>query len=257
LGISRATRAGRLVAIAGTAPLGPNGRTVGIGDAAEQARRCLEIIEQAIRKLGGDRSDVIRTRILLTRIEDWEAVGAVHADFFRDVRPVNTVMQIGRFIDPDWLVEIEADAFLDVDRGLPPESITSLRAPEPVGPYPHARRLGNLLFLSGIGPRTRGSREIPGVTLDAAGNVIRYDFERQCRMVFENVRAVLEDAGARWEDIVDVTVFLTNMRDDFPVYNRLYAEYFPTDRPARTTVEVTALPTPIAIEVKVVAALSQ
>ena len=129
----------------------------------------------------------------------------------------------------------------------------SQRAPEPVGPYPHARRVGNLLFLSGIGPRRRGSSEIPGVRLDAAGAVEAYDIEEQCRATFENVRAVLEDAGARWEDLVDVTVFLTDMKRDFATYNRVYAEYFETARPCRTTVEVTALPTPIAIELKCIA----
>ena len=99
------------------------------------------------------------------------------------------------------------------------ESFKSSRAPEPVGAFPHAKRVGNLLFLSGIGPRTRGSKEIPGVTLDSAGNVASYDFEKHCRAVFENVRLVLEDASASWNDIVDVTVFLTNMKKDFPIYN--------------------------------------
>ena len=138
------------------------------------------------------------------------------------------------------------------------ENIQSQRAPEPVGAFPHAKRVGNLLFLSGIGPRVRGSKEIPGVTIDAAGNIVSYDIEKQCRTVFENVRLVLEDAGASWDDIVDVTVFLTNLRPDFSIYNRLYAEYFAGDgkpNPTRTTVEVTALPTPIAIELKVIAAL--
>jgi 2-aminomuconate deaminase len=129
----------------------------------------------------------------------------------------------------------------------------SSRAPEPVGPYPHARRAGNLLFLSGIGPRRRGSREIPGVTLRADGSVESYDIEAQCRSVFDNVRAVLEDAGARWEDLVDVTVFLTDMKRDFATYNRIYAEYFAASRPCRTTVGVVALPTPIAIELKCIA----
>jgi len=133
----------------------------------------------------------------------------------------------------------------------------SPRAPEPVGAYPHARRVGNLLFLSGIGPRRRGSREIPGVRLRADGSVESYDIEAQCRAVFENVRLVLEDAGARWEDLVDVTVFLTNMKADFAAYNRLYAEHFGSARPCRTTVEVTALPTPIAIELKCIAEVRQ
>src|SRR4026209_2791311 len=121
------------------------------------------------------------------------------------------------------------------------KSFGSSRAPEPVGAFPHAKRVGNLLFLSGIGPRVRGSKEIPGVTLDADRNVISYDIERQCHAVFENVRLVLEDAGANWNDIVDVTVFLTDMKKDFPIYNRIYAEYFAgpaKPNPTRTTIEV-------------------
>src|SRR6185295_7474855 len=138
------------------------------------------------------------------------------------------------------------------------ETFKSERAPEPVGAFPHAKRVGDFLFLSGIGPRVRGSKEIPGVTLGADGRIDSYDIERQCHAVFENVKLVLEDAGANWKDIVDVTVFLTNMKKDFPVYNKLYAEYFAGEgkpNPTRTTVEVTALPTPIAIELKVIAAL--
>ena len=138
------------------------------------------------------------------------------------------------------------------------ETFESKRAPEPVGAFPHAKRVGNLLFLSGIGPRTRGSKEIPGVTLDSTGKITSYDIEKQCRAVFDNVRLVLEDAGANWNDIVDVTVFLTDMKKDFPTYNKLYAEYFAgagKPNPTRTTVEVTALPTPIAIELKVIAAI--
>jgi len=138
------------------------------------------------------------------------------------------------------------------------ETIKSSRAPEPVGAFPHAKRVGDLLFLSGIGPRKRGSKEIPGVTLDSAGNIIGYDIETQCRAVFENVRLVLEDAGAAWQDIIDVTVFLTNMKKDFPIYNKLYAGYFAgpgKPNPTRTTIEVGALPTPIAIELKVIAAV--
>ena len=131
----------------------------------------------------------------------------------------------------------------------------SERAPEPVGPYPHARRVGPLLFLSGIGPRERGRREIPGVIQDAGGNVVAVDFEAQCRSVFRNIRAVLEDAGSGWDRIVDVTVFLTNMQRDFATFNRIYAEHFTGDHPARTTVEVTQLPTPIAIELKVIATI--
>ena len=138
------------------------------------------------------------------------------------------------------------------------ETFQSERAPEPVGAFPHAKRVGDFLFLSGIGPRVRGSKEIPGITLDAAGNVVSYDIETQCRAVFENVGLVLEDAGATWQDIIDVTVFLTNMKKDFPIYNRLYADYFAgpgKPNPTRTTIEVVALPTPIAIELKVIAAV--
>lgn len=131
--------------------------------------------------------------------------------------------------------------------------INSSRAPEPVGPYPHARRLGNLLFLSGVGPRERGTKQIPGVDLNDAGDIVSYDIEAQCRSVFQNVRYILEDAGSAWENIVDVTVFLTNMKDDFVTYNRVYAEYFAENRPCRTTVEISSLPTPIAIELKVIA----
>ncbi len=133
--------------------------------------------------------------------------------------------------------------------------IISSRAPEPVGAFPHARRAGNLLFLSGIGPRQRGSKEIPGVTLNAAGEILSYDIEVQTRAVFENVRLVLEDSGAKWDDIVDVQVFLTDMKRDFATFNRLYAEYFATNQPTRTTIEVGALPTPIAVELKVIAAI--
>src|SRR5438270_12230707 len=139
-------------------------------------------------------------------------------------------------------------------------SFESSRAPEPVGAFPHAKRVGNLLFLSGIGPRVRGSKDIPGLTLDGAGNIVSYDVEAQCRTVFENVRLVLEDAGTSWNSIVDVTVFLTNMKKDFSIYNKLYAEYFAgagKPNPTRTTIEVTALPTPIAIELKVIASLEK
>ncbi|MCB9234556.1 MAG: RidA family protein [Bacteroidia bacterium] len=129
----------------------------------------------------------------------------------------------------------------------------SNKAPEPVGHYPHARRVGNLLFLSGIGPRERGTKKIPGVELDEAGNIISYDIETQCRSVFNNVRAVVEGAGSKWENIIDVTVYLTNMKDDFPTYNRLWAEYFSENPPCRTTLEINCLPTPIAIELKVMA----
>lgn len=129
------------------------------------------------------------------------------------------------------------------------------KAPEPVGLYPHARQVGNLLFLSGVGPRERGKKEIPGVSLNEAGEVVSYDIEAQCHSVFTNVRLVLEAAGAKWEHLVDVTVFLTNMKDDFQTYNAIYAQYFKSVQPCRTTVEVNALPTPIAIELKCIAHL--
>jgi 2-aminomuconate deaminase len=128
-------------------------------------------------------------------------------------------------------------------------------APAPVGAYPHARRVGNLLFLSGVGPRMPGSNAIPGNVHDAEGRLLSYDFEAQCRQVFANVRAVLEASGARWEDLVDITVYLTDMTRDFPAYNRLYAEHFAGVDACRTTLGITALPTPIAIELKCVAAL--
>jgi 2-aminomuconate deaminase len=129
-------------------------------------------------------------------------------------------------------------------------------APAPVGAYPHARRVGPLLFLSGIGPRMPSTNAIPGNVLDEGGKLVSYDIEAQCRQVFANVRAVLDASGARFEDLVDVTVFLTNMADDFATYNRLYAEAFKGVDACRTTVEVNALPTAIAIELKCVAALS-
>ena len=134
-------------------------------------------------------------------------------------------------------------------------TLNSDKAPDPVGPYPHARRVGNLLFLSGVGPRKKGSKEIPGVTLDGSGNISAYDIELQCRSVFQNVRYILEASGSRWENLVDVTVFLTNIKKDFSTYNKIYAEYFQDNQPSRTTVEVTALPTPIAIELKCIATI--
>lgn len=139
--------------------------------------------------------------------------------------------------------------------------LMSSRAPEPVGAYPHAKRVGNLLFLSGVGPRKRGRKDIPGVQLDDDGNITSYDIEAQCRSCFENVRAILEDAGSSWDRIVDVLVFLTNMKDDFETYNAVYAEYFAGSpksgkpNPTRTTIEINALPTPIAVEVKVIATI--
>ncbi|GAB4124636.1 MAG: RidA family protein [Raineya sp.] len=131
----------------------------------------------------------------------------------------------------------------------------SSRAPEPVGLYPHARRVGNLLFLSGVGPRERGSKKIPGVELDEQGNVVSYDIEKQCHSVFQNIKYILEEAGSSWDKIVDVTVFLTNMKEDFATYNKVYAEYFKDNLPCRTTLGITALPTPIAIELKVIAVI--
>ena len=131
--------------------------------------------------------------------------------------------------------------------------IESQNAPEPVGLYPHARQVGNFLFLSGIGPREKGKKEIPGVKLDDDGNIISYDIEIQCHSVFKNVRTVLEDSGSNWKNLVDVTVFLTNMKDDFEIYNRIYAEYFKDNQPCRTTIEINSLPTPIAIELKCIA----
>lgn len=133
------------------------------------------------------------------------------------------------------------------------ERSDSERAPEPVGLYPHARRVGDMLYLSGVGPRQRGTKNIPGVELDGDGNIISYDIEEQCRSVFNNIRYILEDAGSSWDKIVDVTVFLTNMKDDFKIYNKVYAEYFKDNQPCRTTVEINCLPTPIAIELKVLA----
>mmetsp|Transcript_4246 Transcript_4246/g.11864 ORF Transcript_4246/g.11864 Transcript_4246/m.11864 type:complete len:143 (+) Transcript_4246:16-444(+) len=133
------------------------------------------------------------------------------------------------------------------------EGLMSDRAPAAVGLYPHARKVGNLLFLSGVGPRVKGSKAIPGVELDEEGNIVNYDIETQCRNVFDNVRYILEDCGSSWDKMVDVTVFLTNMKTDFKTYNKLYAEYFKDVQPCRTTVEVKSLPTPIAIELKVIA----
>ncbi|QDE88257.1 2-aminomuconate deaminase [Myxococcus xanthus] len=133
--------------------------------------------------------------------------------------------------------------------------VDSQKAPEPVGLYPHARRVGNLLFLSGVGPRERGTKKIPGVELDAEGNIVSYDIEAQCHSVFRNVRYILEDAGASWDKLVDVTVYLTDMKKDFPTFNRLWAKYFKDNPPCRTTLEINRLPTPIAIELKCIATI--
>ena len=135
------------------------------------------------------------------------------------------------------------------------EKFYSSEAPEPVGNYPHALKTGNFLFLSGIGPRKQGKLKIPGVKLDKKGNIISYDIETQCHSVFNNVRTILEESGSSWENLVDITVFLTNMKVDFPTFNRLYGEYFKTNQPCRTTIEIKSLPTPIAIELKCIATI--
>ena len=135
------------------------------------------------------------------------------------------------------------------------EKFNSDRAPVAVGLYPHARKVGDLLFLSGVGPRKAGQTEIPGVTLDEYGNILDYDIEAQCHSVFENIRFILEDAGSSWENILDVQVFLTNIKDDFNTYNKIYAEYFKDNQPCRTTIEIKSLPTPIAIELKIIATI--
>jgi 2-aminomuconate deaminase len=131
------------------------------------------------------------------------------------------------------------------------------KAPKPVGLYPHARKAGNLLFLSGVGPRVAGSdatdSAVPGLKLDKSGNFLEFDFAAQCRSVFDNVRVILEESGSSWDKLVDVTVFLVDMKRDFKVYNEIYAEYFKDNLPCRTTVEINSLPTPIAIELKCIA----
>ena len=129
------------------------------------------------------------------------------------------------------------------------------KAPKPVGAYPHARKVGNLLFLSGVGPREASTDKIPGVKLDENGNVTSYDIEAQCHSVFKNIEIILEEAGSSWDKLVDVTVFLTNMKNDFKTYNRIYAEYFKENQPCRTTIEINCLPTPIAIELKCIATI--
>lgn len=135
------------------------------------------------------------------------------------------------------------------------EIINTESAAKPLGAYPHARRVGNLLFLSGIGSRNAKDNSIPGLELDTAGNIVKYDIEAETLQVFANVKAVLEASGCSWNRIVDVTVFLTNMKKDFPVYNKIYGEYFKDVQACRTTVEVKSLPTPIAIELKVIATI--
>ncbi|MCY7310866.1 MAG: RidA family protein [Chitinophagaceae bacterium] len=135
------------------------------------------------------------------------------------------------------------------------EIINTNKASTPLGAYPHARKAGNLLFLSGIGPRNPKDNSIPGLELDAEGNIVKYDIEAECHSVFANIKAVLEASGSSWDKIIDVTVFLTNMKKDFPIYNKIYADYFTSVQACRTTVEVKSLPTPIAIELKVIATL--
>ena len=139
------------------------------------------------------------------------------------------------------------------------EHFSTNKAPKPVGLYPHARRAGSLLFLSGVGPRVAGSNQtdsqVPGLKLDHNGNFIEFDFEAQCRSVFDNVKVILEESGSSWGELIDVTVFLVNMKRDFHIYNKVYAEYFKENQPCRTTVEINSLPTPIAIELKCVATI--
>ena len=135
------------------------------------------------------------------------------------------------------------------------EKYNSSRAPQAVGLYPHARKFENLLFLSGVGPRTLDSKDIPGVTLNNEGKIVDYDIEKQCHSVFNNIKVILEDCGSCWEKIIDVQVFLTNMKDDFKKYNKIYADYFSDNQPTRTTIEIKSLPTPIAIELKVIATI--
>ena len=142
---------------------------------------------------------------------------------------------------------------------MPSKKFSSEKAPKPVGSYPHSRRVGNLLFLSGVGPRIAGSNatdsEVPGLELDKNGNFLAFEFEAQCRSVFDNVRIILEESGSSWDQLVDVTVFLVDMKRDFQTYNKIYAEYFKDNLPCRTTVEINSLPTPIAIELKCIATI--
>ena len=137
------------------------------------------------------------------------------------------------------------------------ENIKTDKAPQPVGSYPHARRVGNLLFLSGVGPRRPGTNVIPGVMMDGQGNPVGHDIDAQCHSVFENVKIILDESGSHWENLVDVTVFLTNMKRDFDVFNKIYSDFFKNNQPCRTTVEVNCLPTPIAIELKCIATINK
>ena len=134
-------------------------------------------------------------------------------------------------------------------------NIQTEKAPEPVGNYPHARKVGNLLFLSGVGPRKPGTNVIPGVVMDGQGNIVAHDIEEQCHSVFQNVKIILEESGSSWDNLVDITVFLTNMQRDFDTYNQIYGDYFKNNQPCRTTVEISCLPTPIAIELKCIATI--
>ena len=135
------------------------------------------------------------------------------------------------------------------------ENIKTDKAPQPVGSYPHARRVGNLLFLSGVGPRRPGTNVIPGLMMDGQGNPVGHDIDAQCHSVFENVKIILDESGSHWENLVDVTVFLTNMKRDFDIFNKIYSDFFKNNQPCRTTVEVNCLPTPIAIELKCIATI--
>jgi len=158
---------------------------------------------------------------------------------------------------PEWMVPANPPKPVrtDVIRKdfIRTDVIRTENAPPPVGPYPHARRAGELLFLSGIGPRKPGSGEIPGILRDDAGNAIGHDIEVQTRAAIENVRAILQEAGSSLENVHDVTVYLIDMKGDFQRFNEVYAEYFGRIQPTRTTVGVDELPTPIAIELKVIA----
>ena len=144
---------------------------------------------------------------------------------------------------------------MNQDNKIIMDVVKTENAAKPLGAYPHARKVANLLFLSGIGSRRATDNQIPGLELDAEGNIISYDIEAECHSVFANVKAVLEASGSSWEKMVDVTVFLTNMKKDFSIYNRVYGEYFKNVEACRTTVEVKSLPTPIAIELKVIATI--
>ena len=135
--------------------------------------------------------------------------------------------------------------------------IDSEKAAEPVGDYPHAIKINNFVFLSGIGPRQKNNKKIPGVTLNKKGDVVDYDIEKQCISVFENIKCILEKSGATFNDIIDVSVFLTNMKNDFNKFNKIYSQYFGESRPTRTTVEVLSLPTPIAVELKIIAFINE